>query len=82
MNLLRFAFTGLAAESQTQLRNVHRAHQDRAVHRLLQRNHGKALPMDHDRKAARRLNENESLIFARLYQCVVSTVKSTVEAEK
>ncbi len=26
------------------------AHQDRAVHRLLQRNHGKALPMDHDRK--------------------------------
>ena len=43
------------------------AHQDRAVHRLLQRNHGQALPLDHERKAAHRLSQNESLISARLY---------------
>ena len=41
------------------------AHQDRAVHHLLQQHHGKALPLDHASKTSHRLTtENESLIFA------------------
>ena len=43
------------------------AHQNRTVHRLLQPNHGQALPLDHGSKTSHRLSQNESLIFARLY---------------
>ena len=43
------------------------AHQNRGVHRILQPNHGKALPLDHGSKTSHRLSQNEPLIFARLY---------------
>jgi transposase len=43
------------------------AHQNRTVHRLLQPNHGQALPLDHGSKTTHRLSQNESIISAWQY---------------
>jgi hypothetical protein len=56
------------ASSPRQFRQQKRlAYEDRAVHRLFQRDHGQALPLDHGSKTSHRLGQNESLIFAQLY---------------
>jgi transposase len=39
----------------------------KSVHRLFQRDHGQALPLNHGSKTSHRLGQDESLIFAQLY---------------
>src|SRR6266496_1875602 len=65
LNQIEIWFSILARK---QLRHQERvADQDQAVHRLLQRNHGQALPLDHGCKTSNRLSRNESLNSARMY---------------
>src|SRR5277367_3786073 len=64
--------SGAKAHPPRQLRQQgHVEDQDRAVHRLLQRHHGQALPLDLRRKTSRRIAQppelkNESLNSARI----------------